>query len=283
MTNAGAHGGFGNYARLSIEMIERSPEIENWLKQFPNGNQPAAISLLSRLLFVGRDLFSNWLKSILKTLPDSRCALYAVRKFDDTVDEYWDADGHPPGRPAESLGSEDTIQGILANVLKDHECPHLDHPSIEELKQQRIRHIVFIDDSIGSGTRVAKFVDLFFHNKKLFSWWSYGLFQVHIVAFSRTYSGESEIRDRFPGSDHHQRKFPKSEKVHFKGRHLFEDSHLSARWGSEWRRIVNLCDSETSIPSLIQRGFGGVMANIVFYHSVPDNIPGVLYFDQSTD
>ena len=31
----------------------------------------------------------------------------------------------------------------------------------------------------------------------------------------------------------------------------------------------------------MQEGFGGVMGNLIFYHSVPDNIPGMLWSDSN--
>jgi hypothetical protein len=53
---------------------------------------------------------------------------------------------------------------------------------------------------------------------------------------------------------------------------------MYSRWGPNYQSIIDLCDSMSSIPSVVRRGFGNTMANIVFYHSIPDNLPGVLWF-----
>ena len=42
-------------------------------------------------------------------------------------------------------------------------------------------------------------------------------------------------------------------------------------------QIRDLCDATTVIPRDRRRGYGNTMSNIVFYHSVPNNIPGMLF------
>lgn len=266
------------YDRLTLEMIEHSPEIGQWLSQFPDDREPTALDVLLKLQFIRRDVYTEWLKQQLSAIPDGGpCALYAVRKFEGAIESYWDADGNPPGRPAESQGSEELVQSVLGNLRKVGNERFLDHPSIGVLKESRVRNIVLIDDSIGSGQRVADFIDLLMKSKTILSWWSYGLIQIHVVAFIRTHKAEEMIRKYLPGSDHHQRVYRKSEKLHFVGHHHFNDEEFELRWGANSTQIINLCDSVEAIPTWAQRGYGSVMSNQVFYHSVPDNTPGILW------
>lgn len=266
-----------SHDRLTLEMIDQSPEIRKWLEQFPGDRVPSAIDLLMKLQFIKRDVYAEWLKEQLSTVEGGPCALYAVRKFDDPRDSYWDTEGMPPTRPASSQGSEDLVQSVVANLRKSGDDRFLDHPGIENLKSSRVRRIVLIDDSIGSGQRVSDFIDFFMKSKTIMSWWSYGLIQFHVVAFIRTHSAEERIRKYLPGSDHPRRVHRKSKKLQFLGHHHFDDEEFELRWGANSTQILNLCDSVGSIPMRSQRGYGGVMSNQVFYHSVPDNIPGVLW------
>jgi hypothetical protein len=263
--------------RLTLDMIDHSPEIRQWLHQFPCDREPTAIDVLLKLQFIRRDVYAEWLKEQLSAIPEGPCALYAVRKFDEAIESYWDAQGNPPGRPAESQGSEELVQSVLGNLRKAGDERFLDHPNIEILKQSRVRNVVLIDDSIGSGQRVADFIDLLMKSKTILSWWSYGLIQIHVVSFIRTHKAEVRIRKYLPGSDHHQRVHRKSDKLHFLGHYHFDDEEFDLRWGSNSTQILNLCDSIEAIPMRYQRGYGSVMSNQVFYHSVPDNTPGILW------
>lgn len=266
-----------SYDQLTLEMIDQSAEIRSWLNQFPGDRVTTAIDLLMKLQFIKRDVYAEWLKNQLLAIDGESFALYAVRKFDEQLDSYWDSEGNPPTRSATSQGSEELVQSVLGNLRKSGSERFSDHPSIDDLRANRIRSIVLIDDSIGSGQRVSEFIDLFMKNKTLMSWWSYGLIQFHVVAFIRTHKAEERIRKYLPGSDHHQRIHRKSDKLHFIGHHNFDEEDLSLRWGGYSTQILSLCDSIAAIPSLAQRGYGSVMSNQVFYHSVPDNTPGVLW------
>ncbi len=263
--------------RLTLEMIDQSPEIRQWLKQFPADREPSAIDFLLKLQFIRRDVYAEWLKVQLSEIIGSPCALYAVRKFDEAIESYWGDNGNPPTRPALSQGSEELVQSVLANLQRTGGGRFLDHPSIDSLKQNRARNIVLIDDSIGSGQRVTDFIDLLMKSKTILSWWSYGLLQIHVVALIRTHKAEERIRKCLPGSDHHQRVHRKSDKLHFVGHHHFDDEEFDLRWGCNSTQILNLCDSIEAIPRWAQRGYGSVMSNQVFYHSVPDNTPGILW------
>lgn len=265
------------YDRLTLEMIDHSPEIRQWLSQFPADREPTAIDVLLKLQFIRRDVYADWVKEQLSVISDDPCALYAVRKFDGEIESYWDANGNPPGRPAESQGSEEIVHSVLGNLRKAGDEHFLDHPSIDMLRQGRARNIVLIDDSIGSGQRVSDFINLMMKSKTILSWWSYGLIQIHVVSFIRTHNAEERIQKYLPGSDHHQRVHRKSEKLHFVGHYHFDDEEFGLRWGGNSTQILNLCDSVEAIPRWAQRGYGSVMSNQVFYHSVPDNTPGILW------
>jgi len=266
--------------RLNLAMIETSSEIQDWLKQFGGRERDVAIDLLLRLRFVPRDTFAEWVRQALSDIGSGGVAVYSVRKeHERDVESVWDLNGQIIDRPGRAQGSEDFVYSIIRQLCRESER-FLDNPDLGTLKGKSIRDIVLLDDSIGSGKRVADFISRMFKNKTLMSWWSYGLLTIHVVSYARTREGEKNILSVIPGSNHPIRKFPKSGKVVFHSQIVYGTQHLETRWGNRCADILNLCDRYTQIPKKYRRGYGQVMGNIVFYHSVPNNIPGVLFCDK---
>ncbi len=265
--------------QLTAQLISRSPEICKWLEQF-GGEQGAAVALLQKLIFISNDAFTEWLKQAILHLCPRPIALLAVRKLDDRVDCLWEPDGRMKARPSHSLGSEDLVNSVVAMLLKSPEgAGILDHPSIEEMKERRVHDIVLLDDSIGSGQRVRDFLMRVMNQPNIYAWWNSGWIRIHVVAFARSIESETVIMKGLPGSDHSTRKYHKSSKFAFIGELRYLKDDLPLRWGHDHARILAFCDSKTSLSPYIRRGVGHAVSNVVFYHSVPDNIPGVLWSD----
>lgn len=265
------------FRHLSLEMIEASDQLQHWINQFRPEQRTTAIELLLKLRFVSRDTYSEWLKTKLSEIEPGICAVYAVSKIDDSYNYLWDENENTIRRPSHSLGSEDLVNSVIANFKRGNAW-YLDHPGLPELRRLRVKNVVLIDDSMGSGQRVASYIGLAMNNRTFRSWWSFGWIQLHVIAFCTTAEGKQFIRRSTPGSDHAVRKFPRSKKIDFHG-HYVLNQDLSERWGSQYHKILALCDSIESIPDSLRRGFGGTMSNIMFYHSVPDNLPGLLWFN----
>jgi hypothetical protein len=263
--------------RMTPEKIERSEEVQEWLTQFSDNDVLTAASLLCRLQFISRDEYSNWLLTKLRAyLNLNSVAVYAVRKFKKTAQCLWQKNNNTQPRPAQTQGSEDLISSVISNANRRHNNFFLDHPSLTVLKDQKIRNIILIDDSIGSGKRVADFIQLMTNNKTFMSWWSGGYISLHILSYVRTRQSEKYILDRTSGSDHGNRKIRLSSKLKFDSDLIYEANDIQKRWGKSSDAILSLCSSIKKIPKDRRKGFGYVMGNIVFYHSVPNNIPGIL-------
>jgi len=265
--------------QLSYEMIESSPEIMEWLEQFDESSRKTATSLLHHLKFITRDHYSNWALNKLDLLQNNneKCALYSVRKLDTNEHIYCDINGNVIKRPGESQGSEDLVYSIVANAVRSKQGSFFDHPSLEILEKHKIHNIVLLDDSIGSGKRVASFIKAMFRNKTFLSWWSYGFIKFKVIAFARTIESEKFILSQLCGSNHGKRKYPKHSKLNFISELRYSKEWLLRRWGAQYQDIIDLCNSQTKIRGKLRLGYGDVMGNIVFYHSVPNNIPGVLF------
>jgi hypothetical protein len=124
---------------------------------------------------------------------------------------------------------------------------------------------------------VSLFLASFLRNRTIRSWWSFGWIRFHIVAYARMTIGENRIVKELPGSDHPHRKYPKSGKIAFYSEKVFHREWLESRWGKQYSRVLEFCDSDDRLFAIVQRGIGQVMANLVFFHSVPDNIPGIFW------
>jgi hypothetical protein len=263
---------------LSPAKIDASPEIQNWLAQFPEDQRITAKLLLSRLQFVSRDVYSAWLQQVVAALPSGKTyALYSVRKLEHGS-PLWNDEGEIVARPGDSLGSEDLVYSLVANLARANPQTLLDHSSLTELRDKKIHDYLLIDDSIGSGDRVSGFINAMLSHPTFLSWWSFGLVRIHVVSFARPREAEAKIVAKIKGSDHGKRKFRKSSKVDFTSKIVYDTDWLEGRWGENHQQVIQLCRGQTKIPTKRRLGYGGVMAHLVFYHSVPNNIPGVLWF-----
>ncbi|NTU58607.1 MAG: hypothetical protein HGB00_06760 [Chlorobiaceae bacterium] len=266
--------------RLTPEMIESSAEIQSWLKQFKADHQAGAYNMLLNLIFVSRDEYSQWLIRQLNSLDSSNIyGIYSVCKTDDSIKSLWDANGEIIDRPGEAMGSEDLVQSVVANFIKNQSGQFFNHPSIFEIKKLKKFCAIFIDDSIGSGDRSAEYAIKFFSQKTIRSRWSFGNIRIKILSYSRFQDSECVILNAIPGSNHHCRKHPKDSKITFLSQYCFNSNNLAQRWGKYSEQIINTCNSVKVIPNCRRKGYKGTMASIVFYHSIPNNIPGPLWFE----
>jgi len=267
-----------DFKSLSFDAIETSREIQSWLNQFDSSNMLIARSLLHRLQFVSIDTYSAWLLDRIKSITIERpFAVYSVRKFEKNILSYWQPNGDVQPRPARTQGSEDLVYSIISRAHKQNKGSILDHPTLNELKMNRVRNIILIDDSIGSGERVSGFIRLMTNHRTFMSWWSYGFITLNVLSLARTRQSEKLILQKLAGSDHGIRKHRISDKLQFDSDIVYDARDLHYRWGDSYQAILDLCNNTTEITVDRRRGYGNVMGNIVFYHSVPNNIPGMLY------
>ncbi len=207
-------------------------------------------------------------------------AIYSVRKFKED-EKFWDSDGNPALRPYKSQGSEDFVYSIISSIVKS-DPNFLDHPSINLMKTKKVRNIILIDDASGSGDRISTYINKMMELDKIKSWWSYGKFKFHILTYTRNENAEKKIVDSLYGSDHHSRKYPKSKKITFYSEYIYNEKYIKSRWGENYSEIEELCKKIINIPKRYALGYGNVMSNLLFYHSVPNNIPAVFWCQTTT-
>ena len=270
--------------RLSFDMLNSSPEINTWLSQFSDHEKIIAKTLLIHLEFISRDTYSHWLRKTINNFSsDVVYALFSVRKFDTNTNYscLWNEGGDVVTRPGKSQGSEDLVYSLISNLVRANPAKLIDHPSLGSIRDHKIHNIVIVDDSIGSGDRVSGFINAMLEHPTFLSWWSLGLIKIHIVAYARPREADNRIVASVHGSDHGKRTFRKSSKISFTSEKVYSINYLQSRWGNKYEDIIRLCDDQKTIKNWARRGYGKVMANLVFYHSVPNNTPGVIWFKDS--
>lgn len=234
--------------------------------------------MLCRLKFISRDNYSRWFRTVISRLNlDEPHALYAVRKLPTNESVFWNKDGSVISRPGTSLGSEDLVYSLISNAVRSIPSKLLDHPSLDDLREKKIHSFVLVDDSIGSGDRVSGFINTMLNHRTFLSWWSFGLVKINVVSYARTRESESKIIAKICGSDHGKRKYRKSSKIEFTSEEVYSTDRLESRWGENYQSILDLCGSQTKVAKWARLGYGSVMANVVFHHSVPNNLPGVIW------
>ena len=151
------------------------------------------------------------------------------------------------------------------------------------MREKKVRNYVLIDDSIGSGKRVADFINAMLKHPTFLSWWNFGWIKIHVLSFARTRESEAYIISHIRGKDHSKQKIKKVEKITFTSEIVYSYECYEKRWGKETSQLKELCRNQTKIRKDRRLGYGKVLGNIVFYHSVPNHLPGVLWFTSKSD
>lgn len=279
-----------SFQTLTLSQTDSSPEVAAWLSQFKSEeDRLTAKHMLLRLRFVSSDRFSVWLKQTLADFSiEEKHAIFAVRKLVDSQDRkdskltYFDEQGCAPNRPSGSQGSEDLVNSVISNYLKNTSLSQVffDHPSIEVMRSKKIRHLILIDDSIGSGSRIVEFINAMHTNKTFRSWWSFGWIKITVISYARNSSAASYIYKSVPEGSKPNRKYRNKDKISFSSAYVYKSEWMEQNWGERYAEIHRLCEKITALSKNYRLGYKNSFSNIIFFHSVPNNIPGILHFNR---
>jgi len=226
----------------------------------------------------------NWTReAIIEAANGRSCAIYAIRKLASSDMAFWVPGGNVVHRPGDSLGSEDLVYSCIRTVCRKDPLL-LDHPSIEDMQDMRVDRIILVDDSMGTGNQAAEFANRFMDNPSIRSWASFGWIGLTVVSFSRLRQSESVVQSKLSRTFRRHGSLSISEnesRLKFRSRHVFDKHKLITRWGPDFESMLLLCDQCTKIKVKWRRGYLQSMSNVVFDHSVPNNIPGLFWIDNS--
>ena len=270
-------------------MTLRPSETEQgrlWLNNFLPEEHHAAELLINSLRVISETTFRIVLTEILiKIKADSKrpVAFYPVRQLPREVsapektEEPVEREKLPNGKymallpldhPFEAIpGSEALVGNIIRDVIGRKPIPAVasSPESLQELRQVAASTIVLVDDYSGTGTTIRQYVDAWMRHPTVRSWHSYGKIRFHVALL--TASGmalEALEKHRW------------IERVHYLERAA---DFSTALWSeAEHTEIEALC-AKYAYSNGWKFGFEEAKGLLVLQHTVPNNLPAILWQD----
>lgn len=244
--------------------LSETPSGRAWLENFDETDRVQAIDLLGSLRVVSADSFSeNLRRTLLAAARESPVpvALLTIRDIERNATL-----GDVLTSRIGGAGSEDVVSGIVTNAsrqLQTEGVEALPDPNLSEMRESRIRSVIFVDDYCGSGTTFERYLRSWNTHPTVRSWRSYGYLRFKYCVYSASRPGLSRIK----------RLRPQLEDVI-----QVEPGHdLWSREMSEKDResILGLCRrySGKQKPAL---GYGKAGGLFMAVHTVPNTVPAVL-------
>jgi hypothetical protein len=255
--------------------IATFPESIEWLSQFDHDDRETATLLLRRLRCISPTLLNNELRGLFEHAATSLAqpiALYAAREMEPEVAYFKNKRDRPVAVLAKEVGSEGSAAYLATTLTRERPAVFLNHPPISTLKRKKCRNIIIFDDICGSGKRAADFISSILLSKTLKSWLSGGFIRFHVLAYAISGKAEDRVLSAFGGRQPQQ----------------YVDFCYSQRlatgleiWSKvEHQRIVTLCKKygqRHKIRGCYWLGFGNCVSTLVFSHSCPNTVPGILW------
>ena len=256
-----------------------------WLAQFLEPDHATAQLLLDNLVLVGdadlREGLRRLIEQEIAGVPPT-VALVPIREVPEDYSYYkiTNRNSRPTILQPTSLpGSE----GLIANLAKSARQADITERlmtsshSLANMRRAKCRTVFFLDDCVGSGTRVISFIRAFNRHPTIKSWCSNPKLEYRVLVYAATATGMNKIASQRI-STNYVRKFP-----------VFSDMDWSA---SEKAAVEALCKkyapihmlNDDTIESYQSRaqdefpfGYGETKGMLVFAHSVPNNLPAILW------
>lgn len=244
-------------------MLDEYSLSQKWLSQFPLVDQQIGRRLLRSLRLISNSDFERHLDEVLDRLlidlGDKVVSLFSVPEM--ISEERLKRNPQKTFRQAGN--SSDRIRHYLENFARVRNQRVRTHQTIESMRAERIKHMVLVEDFIGSGDRISSFLQKRMH-PSIKSWISYGWIKLWIVAYSGLSGGvwaisrcgykltEDSFRFVMPPSY---------------SRANFDEAMLEFCVRNSWRT------NRSKIPL----GFGNGATNLIFEHGCPNNAPVVLW------
>ncbi len=190
-----------------------TPEVEQWLRRFREGDRETARALVQNIHYVSADEFRAQMSAIIQNQhdPARAIALYAERRVPGPKTNphrlyKWMrrkvrraegvalAPADPDRRHEPDIGSEGIIAQLISDLQTRHPVSFRVHPSMQNLRARRPRKFVLVTDFIGSGDRVRRFLDSAWKVPTLASWASYKLLSFEVISYSATQAGSAAVQ-----------------------------------------------------------------------------------------
>ena len=243
--------------------IKEIPLVNKWLKQFDLVDRYAAELLLQSLNYVS---FSDFEKSIQNQVEDivervqktnnSCVAIFTVSK---NLENKFNKD--------KERKSENDSSGRIGHALKNLERKLGKRvelsPRIASMSQKKVRHIIYVDDFIGSGKRFINFwrKDV---SRSVKSWVSGGYCKIWIVSHTIHKTGLEKIIKNISAIDSSR----------MNSQNLIESSQLLRN--EKIKELLMKYGARTN-KNDAALGYGDNCSPVVFQYGCPNNSPAILW------
>lgn len=247
-----------------MDSLQDIPDVSEWLSQFQLPDKYLAEHMLRRLRYVSFSEQEQWIQESIGTLLDEikekegrvGIAIFPVAKpFINKFNQDKD-----PKLPNDSGGR---IAHSLKNVTRDlPEYVELG-PRLESMRRRRVRHIIYVDDFIGTGDRFIKSWSSMVP-RSIKAWCSRGWCKIWVLSFAAHQEGINRIAHRIRPitKDRIRAHITIGESLFFQNR---------AMRALLWKYGFNLGSRQQIM------GYGGLASPIVFQHGCPNNVPLILW------
>lgn len=249
---------------------------EDWLRNFAEGDRPAARELVAALSLVSHNEFERGLNRLVVGLAQEvtgAVALYGARELPNGLNLEPTAPASVDATPrGGDIGSEGRVASLIRGICRSRPRKLLNHPTLNELRQQRVDVVLVLDDFIGSGERCTEYLNAVWEYPSVKSWVSYKAMRFVVAAYAGASDGIRRVQ-RHPAH-------PSVEVVRHcptvKGL-IWEQSRID--------RVHNLCHRYAKVKKLYgpPLGYQDTGALLVFEHGCPNNAPAVLWAASKND
>lgn len=244
--------------------IAEYPIAKNWLDQFDIPDRYLASFMLSKLRYISFETLETWLQdelsNIIQILKNNgkkeAIAIFPVSK--PFINEFnKDKEPKPPndssGRIAHSLKNMERNLPIYIELT----------PRINSMRERKVRHIIFVDDFIGTGDRFIKSWRESV-SSSIKSWCSLGWCKVWILAYSAHEFGIKQII----------RNVKPINRNNFFVYHTIKKSFIEKDI-----KLTELCSSYSKKfgDGCFGSGYGKLYSPIIFQHGCPNNVPSIFW------
>ncbi|WP_157735183.1 phosphoribosyltransferase-like protein [Pseudofrankia inefficax] len=246
-----------------------------WIENFAMEDRPTAQILIDALRIASetevRAGTLALLDGVLPELPKPALVL-PVRSLDD----FGDAREHKPmvyrdftpyGDYNAEPGSEVLAASLIREIIRDnglHQGILPPASNLEDLRSNKCRSLVLVDDYSGSGSQVISYVKSWLRHPSIRSWRSYGLLQVYVILYAA-----SPLAIKALGRS-----------GLIKDVYIYEmaASFAEAQWEKgELERVTKLCIQYASKRRKRDAlGYKGSAGLFLIQHTVPNNLPAVM-------
>ncbi len=165
--------------------------------------------------------------------------------------------------PASAPGSEDRLGHLMSNLRRQFSDRILLRPTVDEMHERKVKHIIFMDDFIGSGQRFLDFWSVW-ASKTVKSWLSNSTCKLWLAGYAIHESGIGKIQKRITYVDDKRICF----EIRLRNDHQY--------WPEAVRKFCEK-NGERTFFKQWPLGYGDFMCPLVFQHGCPDNCPAILW------